>query len=163
MSNRLSRSLPTLRRSSRFGKALRASSILAVGWISSCSPTPGTAPQVQTRRPQTPAILPDFLADPLEPVNRGVWGVNRGLLLGVIEPTGRVYRTVVPRPVRTSINHFSHNVLYPGRLHEVKQALSGCRLMSFDVIPDAGHWVMYERAQAFNALVLQTLQSPLPA
>jgi pimeloyl-ACP methyl ester carboxylesterase len=30
--------------------------------------------------------------------------------------------------------------------------------MSFHVIPDAGHWVMYERPQAFNELVLQTLQ-----
>lgn len=55
-----------------------------------------------------------------------------------------------------------HDVLYPGRLHEVKQALNGCRLMSFDVIPDAGHWVMYERAQAFNALALATLRLPLP-
>ena len=56
-----------------------------------------------------------------------------------------------------------HDVLYTDRLPEVRQALSACRLMAFHVIPDAGHWVMYERAQAFNALVLQTLQSPLPA
>jgi pimeloyl-ACP methyl ester carboxylesterase len=51
-----------------------------------------------------------------------------------------------------------HDVLYTGRLDEVRQALQGCRLMSFHVIPDAGHWVMYERPQAFNELVLQTLQ-----
>ncbi len=94
-----------------------------MGWASSCSPTAGPPPQVQARRPQAPAILPDFLADPLEPVNRGVWGLNRGLLLGVIEPTGRVYQTIVPRPVRSSINHFSHNVLYPGRL--VNETLQG--------------------------------------
>jgi pimeloyl-ACP methyl ester carboxylesterase len=49
-------------------------------------------------------------------------------------------------------------VLYTGRLPEVQQALQGCQLKSFHVIPDAGHWVMYERAQAFNELVLQTLQ-----
>ena len=55
-----------------------------------------------------------------------------------------------------------HDVLYTGRLHEVRQAMQGCRLMSFHIIPDAGHWVMYERAQAFNDLVLQTLQSELP-
>ena len=54
-----------------------------------------------------------------------------------------------------------HDVLYPGRLEEVRQALSGCRLMSFDVIPDAGHWVMYERAQAFNQRACQTLRLPL--
>ncbi len=51
-----------------------------------------------------------------------------------------------------------HDVLYTGRLPEVQQALQGCQLKSFHVIPDAGHWVMYERAQAFNELVLQTLQ-----
>jgi pimeloyl-ACP methyl ester carboxylesterase len=51
-----------------------------------------------------------------------------------------------------------HDVLYTGRLPQVQQALQGCRLMSFHVIPDAGHWVMYERAQAFNALVRQTLK-----
>ncbi len=51
-----------------------------------------------------------------------------------------------------------HDVLYTGRLPEVQQALQGCPLMSFHVIPDAGHWVMYERAQAFNDLVLQSLQ-----
>jgi pimeloyl-ACP methyl ester carboxylesterase len=55
-----------------------------------------------------------------------------------------------------------HDVLYTGRLHQVRQALQGCRLMSFHIIPDAGHWVMYERAQAFNDLVLQTLQSEMP-
>jgi 2-hydroxy-6-oxonona-2,4-dienedioate hydrolase len=56
-----------------------------------------------------------------------------------------------------------HDVLYTGRLNTVREALQGCRLMSFHIIPDAGHWVMYERAQIFNELVLQTLQSPLPA
>lgn len=55
-----------------------------------------------------------------------------------------------------------HDVLYTGRLDEVRRALGACRLMSFDVIPDAGHWVMYERAHAFNQLALQTLRLPLP-
>jgi pimeloyl-ACP methyl ester carboxylesterase len=55
-----------------------------------------------------------------------------------------------------------HDVLYTGRLDQVRRALGGCRLMSFDIIPDAGHWVMYERAQAFNQRALQTLRLPLP-
>ncbi len=50
------------------------------------------------------------------------------------------------------------DVLYPGRLEEVKQALGGCCLESFHIIPDAGHWVMYERAEEFNRLALQCLQ-----
>jgi ABC-type transporter lipoprotein component MlaA/pimeloyl-ACP methyl ester carboxylesterase len=67
--------------------------------------------------------MPDFIEDPLEPVNRGVWEVNRGLLAGVIEPTGRVYRKVVPRPVRGSITDFTRNITYPGRV--VNHALQG--------------------------------------
>lgn len=55
------------------------------------------------------------MADPLEPLNRGLWEVNRGLLAGVIQPTGRAYRTVVPSPVRRSIRDFTRNVTYPGR------------------------------------------------
>jgi ABC-type transporter lipoprotein component MlaA/pimeloyl-ACP methyl ester carboxylesterase len=56
------------------------------------------------------------IADPLEPANRIVWELNQGLLLGVLEPTGRVYRGVVPEPVRTSIRNFSRNLAYPGRV-----------------------------------------------
>jgi phospholipid-binding lipoprotein MlaA len=63
-----------------------------------------------------PVVFPDTLADPLEPVNRGIWAVNRGILTGVLQPTSRVYRTVVPTEARKSINHFSRNITYPGRL-----------------------------------------------
>jgi pimeloyl-ACP methyl ester carboxylesterase len=48
------------------------------------------------------------------------------------------------------------DALYQDTLQQVPQVLH--RLDSFTVIPDAGHWVMYERAQAFNALVRQTLK-----
>lgn len=56
------------------------------------------------------------MADPWERANRVVWELNQGLLLGVLEPTGRVYRGVVPDPVRTSIKNFSKNLAYPGRV-----------------------------------------------
>ncbi len=49
--------------------------------------------------------------------------MNRGLLVAVIEPTGRVYRTVVPKPVRGSITDFSRNITYPGRV--INHALQG--------------------------------------
>jgi len=63
-----------------------------------------------------PVVFPDIIADPLEPLNRGVWAVNRGILTGVMQPTSRVYRTLVPTKARKSINNFAHNVTYPGRL-----------------------------------------------
>jgi ABC-type transporter lipoprotein component MlaA len=58
---------------------------------------------------------PDF-PDPIEPWNRSVSVLNHGLVIGVIDPLATVYRFVVPSPVRTSIQHFSINLLYPRRL-----------------------------------------------
>jgi pimeloyl-ACP methyl ester carboxylesterase len=45
----------------------------------------------------------------------------------------------------------AEDALYAGTLSQVPQVLS--RLNSFTVIPDAGHWVMFERAEAFHAVV----------
>ena len=63
------------------------------------------------------------MADPYEPLNRRMWELNKGLLVGVIQPTGRVYRAVVPAPVRGSINDFTRNITYPGRV--LNHALQG--------------------------------------
>ncbi len=64
----------------------------------------------------TPSIAAEFLPDPLEPLNRGVWEVNQGILTGVLQPAGRAYRTIMPPPARRSIRNFSRNLAYPGRL-----------------------------------------------
>lgn len=37
-------------------------------------------------------------------------------MIGVIQPTSKVYRFVVVKPVRTSIGNFGRNLTYPGRL-----------------------------------------------
>jgi ABC-type transporter lipoprotein component MlaA/pimeloyl-ACP methyl ester carboxylesterase len=63
-----------------------------------------------------PSIAAEFIADPLEPLNRGIWEVNRSILVGVLKPTARVYRAIVPPPARRSIQNFSRNLAYPGRL-----------------------------------------------
>lgn len=71
----------------------------------------------QTRPGVTEAvILPASVPDPLEPLNRVVWSFNKGLMIGVIKPTSRVYRWVVVKPVRTGIGHIGKNLTYPGRL-----------------------------------------------
>jgi ABC-type transporter lipoprotein component MlaA/pimeloyl-ACP methyl ester carboxylesterase len=66
--------------------------------------------------PGPEAFFPEILPDPLEPINRGVFAVNKGILLGVVQPTSRVYRTVVPQPARQSIKDFTRNITYPGRV-----------------------------------------------
>ncbi len=56
-----------------------------------------------------PAPIPD----PLEPWNRGMFWVNDRLYLYGLEPTARGYRTVVPRPVRTSLRNAFNNLGEP--------------------------------------------------
>src|SRR5947209_2990718 len=48
-------------------------------------------------------VLPKSVPDPLEPLNRVVWGFNKALLTDVINPSSRVYRFVVIKPVRRGI------------------------------------------------------------
>lgn len=87
--------------------------------LAACSPL-GT-PRDETSRTQVVkhadgSLMPPFMNDPIEPVNRGLWAVNHGLLVGVVEPSSRVYRALVPEPARRSINNFTRNAIYPGRV-----------------------------------------------
>lgn len=57
-----------------------------------------------------------------------------------------------------------HDVLYLGRQHVVREVLATApRALGVQFVPDAGHWVQYERAEAFNRALLQALgTSPAP-
>ena len=96
----------------QFGVALLAGFIFA-----SC------ATRTQVADSPSSALYPKSLADPLEPLNRGVGNVNGALLVTVFTPAGRVYRKVVPEPGRRGINNFSENLGYPRRL--VNNVLQG--------------------------------------
>ena len=50
-----------------------------------------------------------------------------------------------------------NDALYQGSLHQIKALLSGCELRAFHVVPEAGHWVQYERPQAFHAVLQSCL------
>jgi len=51
------------------------------------------------------------------------------------------------------------DALYKGRMNEVQDRLKDCDLRGFTIIPNAGHWVQYEKAEAFNACILEILRS----
>jgi phospholipid-binding lipoprotein MlaA len=51
--------------------------------------------------------------DPLEKVNRGVWGVNQAADKVVIKPVSQVYRAVAPRPVRQGVSNAFANLSEP--------------------------------------------------
>jgi len=66
-------------------------------------------------------VLPQPLADPIEPFNRTIWSFNKGVIT-VIRPPAKAYRMVVPRPVRKGIGNVGRNFLFPGRfINEVLQ------------------------------------------
>jgi phospholipid-binding lipoprotein MlaA len=51
--------------------------------------------------------------DPLEPVNRAVYGFNEGLDILVLRPAAEVYRGAVPTPVRMAVRNFLLNLTSP--------------------------------------------------
>lgn len=78
----------------------------------------GQEPAVALARPPVAetVVLPKSVPDPIEPLNRAIWAFNNGVMTFVIEPTSRVYRLVVVKPIRTGIGHFGKNLTYPVRL-----------------------------------------------
>ncbi len=69
-----------------------------------------------TELPAETVVLPKSVPDPVEPLNRVVWGFNKALMTDIIRPTSKLYRLVVMKPVRTGIGNFGRNLTYPGRL-----------------------------------------------
>ena len=96
-----------------------------LGWSLATASLAQTQPSGSTELPREMAlietsadlvILPKSVPDPIEPINRIVYAVNRGIMTGVVKPTAKVYRRIVIKPVRTGIGNFGKNITYPGRL-----------------------------------------------
>ncbi len=56
------------------------------------------------------------IADPLEPVNRIMFGANDVVYFQAVKPLTQAYARMVPKPARTGINSFFYNVGTPARL-----------------------------------------------
>lgn len=56
------------------------------------------------------------VADPLESVNRGLFWVNDKLYFYALKPVSVGYKTVMPEPVRKSVNNFFKNLGFPKRV-----------------------------------------------
>ncbi|MCA9414806.1 MAG: VacJ family lipoprotein [Candidatus Omnitrophica bacterium] len=73
----------------------------------------GALPLATLAREEVPVYRP--INDPIERFNRGVGFLNHGIMMGVVDPTSRVYRFILPRPVRESVNKAGTNLAYPVR------------------------------------------------
>lgn len=92
----------------------------------------GVVAQTTSPRPDSDedrVVLPRSVPDPIEPFNRVMWSFNRGVLLGVVKPTSKLYRGVIPKPVRRGVGNFGRNITYPGRLvnHLLQARWDGAR------------------------------------
>jgi len=96
------------------GKDSSQSSSLSPVTAPSDANTPSAAPfdelEAELAQKQT------SVADPLEPVNRFMFGVNDFVFLWVLEPVAKGYAAVVPKPARMGIRNFFHNLTTPERL-----------------------------------------------
>jgi ABC-type transporter lipoprotein component MlaA/pimeloyl-ACP methyl ester carboxylesterase len=61
-------------------------------------------------------VLPQSVPDPIEPLNRVMWGFNKALMTDVVKPTSKIYRFIVVKPARVGIGNIGRNLTYPGRL-----------------------------------------------
>ena len=70
-----------------------------------------------------------------------------------------VAETLPKIPVRVSAIYGEHDALYTARLSELHKALmlGAPHWGQWHAVPEAGHWVMYEAADRFDAALLQTL------
>ncbi len=56
---------------------------------------------------------PTEISDPLESVNRAIFGFNNVFDMVVFEPTAKAYRFLLPSPVRDSVQNFMRNLRTP--------------------------------------------------
>jgi ABC-type transporter lipoprotein component MlaA len=82
------------------------------------APTESKAPpQTVLQGPaENSVVLPSGFNDPTEPLNRAMWGFNKGFMTSVARPFSRGYRCVVVKPVRMGIGNMGKNMTYPDRL-----------------------------------------------
>jgi phospholipid-binding lipoprotein MlaA len=97
----------------------------------------------------TPAI-----ADPIEPVNRGIFYVNDKLYRWVLKPVAKGYKYVVPEGVRISVRNFFINLATPIRavntLLQGKIKDTGTELARFGINSTIGMAGLFDAAKEFH-------------
>ena len=81
---------------------------------------------------QIPKDLSEQEEDPFESFNRGIFGINEMLDHLVLEPTARIYHTIIPPPVRQGITNAVRNISSPVTL--ANDILQGNRQRASDTM-----------------------------
>ncbi len=95
------------------------------------------------------------IADPLQPVNRGIFWVNDKLYFYLLKPLARGYR-IVPEPVRISVGNVFDNLLFPvrfvGNLLQLKAQRAGIEAGRFLLNSTLGLAGLFDPAQSLAKL-----------
>ena len=105
------------------GAALLLSLVSSAAVASPLLPSlPAEIPSMATITPPPPEAdgnipsdisMADAPSDPLEPVNRLIFGLNEGVDFLILRPVNTVYRTIVPQPLRKGVANVVYNLASP--------------------------------------------------
>jgi phospholipid-binding lipoprotein MlaA len=97
---------------------------------------------------------PSRVADPIEPVNRGVFVVNDTLYHWLFKPIAKGYAYVVPEAVRIGVRNFASNLATPIRavntLLQGKFAATGTELARFAINSTVGMAGFFDAAKDWD-------------
>lgn len=79
------------------------------------SPSAGDGKTVSAPADEVDEYAVEHVDDPLEPLNRGTFWVNDKLYAYLLRPASKVYRTVLPAKVRSSVFNVFDNLEFPIR------------------------------------------------
>ncbi|MEK0085581.1 VacJ family lipoprotein [Benzoatithermus flavus] len=109
----------------------------------------GLAPSAKVRAQET-------VWDPIEPVNRAVFGFNMLADEWVLEPVARGYRYVAPEPVRRSVGNFLANlrspVIFVNDLLQGERERAGITLGRLMINTTLGVFGLFDAASTFGYL-----------
>jgi phospholipid-binding lipoprotein MlaA len=127
-------------------------SVLQPTAMDNASVFPGQPPPTgagDTEGPPSPTI-----ADPIEPVNRGIFYVNDKLYRWVLKPVAKGYKYVVPGGVRIAVRNFFFNLGTPIRavnaLLQGKIKDTGTELARFGINSTIGMAGLFDAAKDFH-------------
>ena len=90
--------------------------LLLLIFVTSCTTEFKKEDLPQAENPDDSVLLLAGVNDPLEPFNRTMFSLNKGLFKYIIYPATEGYNYVMPEVARTGIRDFYENLLYPVRV-----------------------------------------------
>ncbi len=119
---------------------------------------PSTPEEPEMREPSFAAETPPApkVADPIEPVNRGIFYVNDKLYRWVLKPVAKGYQYIVPEGARIAVRNFFYNIATPIRavnaLLQGKVKTSGTELARFGINSTVGFLGFFDAAKHWDLL-----------